>query len=290
MAPRSKKKRPAAARTPGPARPGPALGTAAGAGAPARCLGVGRELQPRRLLYLRAGGNFRFPAPPALPPPSSSPPPPPFPRGLTIRSPKPFKGDLAAAAGPLPASPPPLPAPPPSPFPPRRPPRAGAGRFPSAPERARAAPPHPSAAPEGGRRGPFGRGVSPSRSGCDSSGSSGYSFYARPKPKAACHPKDFTSDGAKKRKFVLFSEVSPVLGESSGPERDSAGSSLRPASPELPAQDAFLITSSETLLEDLHSGPKELEREEKKTRKEQSENKEEIKREKKECEESERGS
>lgn len=54
--------------------------------------------------------------------------------------------------------------------------------------------------------------------------------------------------------------------------------------------DAFLITSSETLLEDLHSGPKELEREEKKTRKEQSENKEEIKREKKECEESGRGS
>ena len=43
--------------------------------------------------------------------------------------------------------------------------------------------------------------------------------------------------------------------------------------------DTFLITFSETLLEELSGGPKELEREEKKTRKEKNENKE-IKREK----------
>lgn len=41
-----------------PAHPARPPGNAAGAGEPARCLGVGRRRPTRRLLYLRAGGKF----------------------------------------------------------------------------------------------------------------------------------------------------------------------------------------------------------------------------------------
>ncbi|XP_072640825.1 uncharacterized protein [Canis lupus baileyi] len=305
MAPRSKKKRPAAARTPGPARPGPALGTAAGAGAPARCLGVGRELQPRRLLYLRAGGKLGG------------------------------SGDLAAAAGPLPASPPPR-----LPSPPRRPPpsRPAALRGPARGDflprpSARGPRPRTRAQPRKAAGGDLSAavsvppGVDVTAAAAPATASTQWvMLHLAPVPssdpslKPLATPKTSPPTGLKRgssffsRKSALSSEKAAgrrgtAQGLRCGPRRLScrpkvedpaAVSSLpyphikphivTPKGRLVRERDAFLITSSETLLEDLHSGPKELEREEKKTRKEQSENKEEIKREKKECEESERGS
>ncbi|XDC54492.1 hypothetical protein R6Z07M_005674 [Ovis aries] len=152
--------------------------------------------------------------------PLSSPPfsvPTPLPRGLTIRPPKPFKNDLAQAAGPsarlLAALP--LSSPPPS--------ARGRGAISF---RAEARGPHPRTRAQPGEAtggdGPR-RLVGPSWSGCDSSGDN--SFYtvggSLSSPQYALvtqsdvsqHPKDYTSEGARKmqkfippKKAVLFLE------------------------------------------------------------------------------------
>lgn len=138
-----------------PARPGAA---GAGAGEPARCLGVGRGLRARRLLYLRAGGKFggsgvigltwgggtfrsfigKFPLSSPLPrpgPPSS---------GSNNSSSEPFKTDLARAAGPCARLPRPASSPPPL--------EAMRGDFLPRPSSRPAppAPPQPNAAPQTG--------------------------------------------------------------------------------------------------------------------------------------------